>query len=349
MTSIVDTSWLAKHVRSKDHQQTQTDLKARMPDANSKKLRSEKSIFEDPVPLGSPINEGKWLMDDYEPPPFAPPWPSQDLRNKMRDESAEIHPELPLGPLASAWIDDLMAWYQKLQNHFGFNPADLAANVRNSSERWARRLEFLRDEQSELHKFVMDLINQGHAIPFKSVPKRLFQKSNPPSLAADMHRAWTAVKGDIDHGAIAPVDIQKDGLPKCVCQVRTADKSDGSARFVHNTRHVNASVDEEKTKCRLETLLRSRNMYISNGYMVGSDFSSGYHCIYVKEEHQKYLAFALHVSELPAEAIKWLQQNFPKSYYHKKRCFIFKCVTLTFGMSSSCNAFSSLVTSLVAS
>ena len=58
--------------------------------------------------------------------------------------------------------------------------------------------------------------------------------------------------------------------------------------------------------------------------MVGSDYSSGYHCIYAHEDHQQYLTFALHLSELPDGAIRWLKHEYPQAYYHKKRCFIFK-------------------------
>ena len=349
MASAVSPAWFAQHTRPPDHARASSDLRARMPAANARGLRRNKSIFEPPVPIIPPVGDGKWPMDDYEPPPFPPPWPSKSMRDKMRDESSNIHPELPLGPLASRWVGQLFEWYAKLQKQFLFDPKDLAANVRRSEARWARRLEFMREDQPELHAYVMDMIRRGHVIPLKEIPKKLFRKSNPPSLAADKDRAWAAVKGDIEHGAVQPVNIPEEGVPECVCPVRTADKNDGTARFVHNTRHVNKCVDPEKTKCRLETLLRTRNMYMPGGYLVGSDYASGYHCIYANEDHQKYLAFALHVSELPDEAIRWLKDRYPHAYYHKKRCFIFKYRVLPFGLSSSCNAFSAVICALMAS
>ena len=110
-----------------------------MPAANAKGLRREKSIFEAPVPVVT-LGSGKWPMDDYEPPPFPPPWPSKSMRDKMRDESSNIRPDLPLGPLASRWVDQLFEWYAKFQKQFLFDPKDLAANVRRSESRWARRL-----------------------------------------------------------------------------------------------------------------------------------------------------------------------------------------------------------------
>ena len=80
---------------------------------------------------------------------------------------------------------------------------------------------------------------------------------------------------DMSHGAISPVDLSKQTLPHCVCQVRTTDKSDGTARFVHNTRHVNQCVAEGETKCELETLLRKRNIFLPGGLVIGSDYKSG--------------------------------------------------------------------------
>ena len=287
-------------------------------------------------------------MDSFDPPPIPPPWPSADEREAMRRESADSHPESPLGPLASRWVAQLVLWYEQLQQHFAFDKSNLAENVRVNAHKWRKRFQFLEEEQPELFEFIMDFIENGHySIPFSTPPSRYFRKANPPSLAADKVRAWAAIKRGIDHGAIVPSDIDNEGIPWCVCPVRTADKSNGSARFVHNTRHVNKSLDEKDTKCNLETLLRTRNMYLQDGFLIGSDYESGYHCVYVRPEHRKYLGFALHVSELTDEAREWLFKHFPESYYHRKRCFIFYYAVLPFGLGSSCKVFNTLIAMLV--
>ena len=90
-------------------------------------------------------------------------------------------------------------------------------------------------------------------------------------------------------------------------------------------------------------------MYVKNGYLIGSDYSSGYHCIHIHPDSRKYLAFALHKSELSAEAFEWLRVHYPNAYYHKKRCFIFQYDALPFGLATSCKGFNSLVAALVAS
>ena len=99
----------------------------------------------------------------------------------------------------------------------------------------------------------MDFINNEHSIPFESKPPKYFRKQNPPSLSADKERVWVAIKGDISHGVISPVNVKEKGVPWCVCPVRTAKKNDGTARFVHNTRHVNKGIAKKHTQCKLET------------------------------------------------------------------------------------------------
>ena len=301
-----------------------------------------------PVPVLQPTPGAAWPMDSFEKPPFPPPWPSDEQMAILEAESASLHPDAPLGPLAQQWTNDLCMWFKKLQKHFHFDPGDLASNVRRSAPRWRRRMQYLKHTDPQRFEEVMDLIENGHAIPFAEgvTPPRFFRRRNPPSLRADKVRAWEAILKDISHGAIAPVNIELEGMPWCVCPVRTADKSNGKARFVHNSRKVNKCIPREAVQCELETLLRIRNMFIPNGYVIGSDFASGYHCLYIRESDRTYLAFALHISELTQDALDWLRKHHPYAYVHEKRCFVFKYIALPFGLSSSCRVFSLVVTAL---
>ena len=347
MASAVDPSWVASHIRPTDHASSMANFSAQVENVDIRFGRKDRSIFDDPVSTAQWSEAKRWPMDSFEPSPFPPPWPSAELRAKMYTESAHSDPEGPLGPLASKWVADLVNWYERLQQHFKFDGSDLAANVRRNVHKWERRLQHLKKDNIELYEYLMDAIKVGHSIPFSTPPEKYFRKSNPPSLKRDKVRAWEAIKGDIAHGAIAPVDIEKDGIPWCVCPVRTADKSDGSARFVHNTRHVNKNVPKEEAECELETLLRTRNIFIKDGLLVGSDYSSGYHCLYVKKEHRKYLAFALHLSELTKEAADWLWRHHAAAYCHRKRCFIFQYLVLPFGLCTSCSLFDTLISALM--
>ena len=79
---------------------------------------------------------------------------------------------------------------------------------------------------------------------------------------------------------------------------------------------------------------------------VGLDFASGYHCISMHSKDRTFLAFALHVSELPEEAVEWLHANFANSFLPSRQCFVFEYLALPFGLSSSCKTFNDLVTAL---
>ena len=245
--------------------------------------------------------------------PFPPPEPPERILNAMHDESAHMKPSEGLGPLASQWTMNLQHWYLKLQKHFGFNPADLVGNVRRSSRRWTRRLKYLWTSNKPLYESIISDIDEGHRIPFASTPKKFFRRRNPPSLALDKTRAWAAITKDIAHGALRPVNIPVEGIPHCVCPVRTADKSDGSARFVHNSRKVNQNIPRDEVTCELESLMKTRNIHIPGGYAICSDFTSGYHCLGMFPEHQKYVAFALHSAiRAPKARVRMAPQSLPR-------------------------------------
>ena len=349
LDSSVRADWFSSDSRPQDHIQATEMSKKLGPEGSFRELKSDRRAWSDPVPILQPVHNATWPMDGDEPPPFPPPWPTKAEREAMRIESAGIHPECPLGPRASKWVQDLERWYSDLQTHFRFDPSNLPANLRANSHKWRKRLAFLKKDNAPLLQEIMSNIEKGHLIPFESPPSKFFRRRNPPSLKEDRKRAWDAILKDIQHGAIKPVDLSKESIPTCVCPVRTANKNDGKARFVHNSRRVNKTIPKKATQCTLETLLRARNMYIPNGFIVGSDYASGYHCLGMRKEHQRFLAFALHVDELTPEALRWLSDNFPNSYHKEKRCFIFKYAALPFGLSSSCKAFNDLICALLGS
>ena len=346
MDASVHPSWFAPAKRPRDHNDAIESLLNARGDQQQSNLRRHKRMFDKPVELLDAPGGCTWPMLTDEPCPFPPPTPTADLMQAMRDESAHLPPSEGIGPLASMWTQRLQRWYLKLQKHFGFNPADLAGNVRRSRHRWSRRLQYLWTSDKPLYESIMSDITVGHKIPFKTTPKKCFRRENPPSLALDKTRAWAAIMKDIAHGALRPVNIPLEGLPHCVCPVRTADKNDGSARFVHNSRKVNKHIPREAVTCELESLMRTRNIHIPGGFAIGSDFTSGYHCIGMFPQHQKYVAFALHVSELPDQACEWLRKAYPGSYMPERKCFVFVYAALPFGLSSSCRAFNNLISAL---
>ena len=78
---------------------------------------------------------GLWIRTSLH---HTPRQPTKAQRAAMCAESAFTNPEAPLGPLASAWVDDLFKWYKKLQSHFKFDKANLAANVSRNAHNGER-------------------------------------------------------------------------------------------------------------------------------------------------------------------------------------------------------------------
>ena len=348
LDASVDVSWLNPATRPASHADAVQAASSKDTPHVRLDLRNLRAAFAKPVPVVQPVEGSAWPMDSDEPPPFPPPWPSTADRRAMQRESASSHPEAPLGPLAAAWEAKLQEWYGKLQTHFNFDPADLPANLRHNVHKWEKRLQYLLPDEHELYDSVIASIRLGHRIPFGDCePEKFFRRRNPPSLALDKDRAWLAVKKDMAHGALEPVNLARDCIPTCVCPVRTADKKDGTARFVHNSRRVNKCVPKAASACELESLLRTRNMLIPGGFLVGLDFASGYHCIAMQKDHRRFLAFALDIDEIPAHAAEWLFANFPDAFLASKNCFVFRYTALPFGLSSSCKTFNDVITALM--
>ena len=301
-----DASWFSRESRPADHADAVATVVSRAAQILRRPLRSQRAIFAEPIPISPPVNGVSWPMDADEPPPFPPPWPSSDVRARMEAESSGSHPESDLGPLAAQWVGELQSWYARLQAHFAFDPSNLPANLRNNIGKWRVRLEYLRASEPELLDEIMANIERGHVIPFGGkTPDKFFRRRNPPSLALDKERAWAAIIKDMAHGALAPVNLKRDGVPTCVCPVRTAEKNDGTARFVHNSRRVNKCVPKSASACELESLLRTRNMYIPGGFLVGLDFGECIQsCMHVCATHRCHHACGLaracvHLIHLP--------------------------------------------------
>ena len=91
-----------------------------------------------------------------------------------------------MGPLAARWVDELHAWYAKLQTFFKFDPSNLPANLKCNIHKWSKRLQYLLPDQNELFDAIIGNVEKGHKIPFgDKVSGAFFRGRNPPSLAKD--------------------------------------------------------------------------------------------------------------------------------------------------------------------
>ena len=141
--------------------------------------------------------------------------------------------------------------------------------------------------------------------------------------------------------------------------MRTAPKGlrTGKRRFVINMRFLNKHIPEAESSCDLNTLSRIRGLFqpasASRGEVWGFtlDLASGYHHFRIAEEQLELMVIAIHLSELPSAAIRWL-----RSHPSARGCedpslglFYFTVVALPFGLGPSCAVFSDIVTALAAS
>ena len=120
-------------------------------------------------------------------------------------------------------------------------------------------------------------------------------------------------------------------------------------------RFLNRLIPEEHTnKCDLETLRKVRNMLTfppdvaRRSWFITMDLASGYHNFWIHKKQWPLMGIAIHVTELPAEAIEWLRRHFPKTEDKRTETFYFIMRALPFGLSSSCAVFSDVVTALAA-
>ena len=248
----------------------------------------------------------------------------------------------------------LERWRLQLTEHFGFNSASYAANTRAAADRIAARLDFLPEAR---YKKVMDVIRNGYTVPFSREPPRFHRQSNSPDLSEHMGAAWEALRKDMDHGAVLPCNLARDGKPWVVSPVRTAPKGwrTGKRRFVINMRFLNRHIPDQESACALDTLSRIRNLLTfpdapeSPAWGITMDLASGYHYFWISKPQWKYMGFALHLSELPPEAIVYLRAVAPECEDDISGNFYFLMRALGFGLAPSCAVFSLVATSLAAS
>ena len=115
----------------------------------------------------------------------------------------------------------LSAWRDDLAEFFRLSKTDFPANPRAAADRIEARLSFLPVERRER---IMSVIREGYKVPFKSTPPPFFRHANGPDLAVNKDAAWKALKKDMEHGAVRPCNLKRDGRPSVVSPVRTAPK-----------------------------------------------------------------------------------------------------------------------------
>ena len=284
-----------------------------------------------------------------------PPMVTRALVQEVERQDPLHGPDDPPGPAAAGFVAAMAEWQSELAQHFRLSPACFWRNTRAAATRIRRRLQFLPKERLDR---IMRVITEGYTIPFTEYPPPFHRANNGPDLAEHRDEAWAALSKDMAHGAVTPCNIQLHGKPRVVSPVRTAPKGwrSGKRRFVINMRFINKFIPDAESSCDLDTLSRIRGMFQSQGtpnneaWGFTMDLASGYHHFRIAEQQLELMGIAVHASELPATAIRWL-----RSHPSAQGCedvqaglFYFTVVALPFGLGPSCAVFSDVVTALAA-
>ena len=119
-------------------------------------------------------------------------------------------------------------------------------------------------------------------------------------------------------------------------------------------RFLNRFIPDDEAKCELNTLSKLRNALLfdrpgtGKSWYFSLDMASGYHNIAVHPSQWHLMGLALHVSELPRDAVEEIRRKWPSCEDKSSSTFYFTMRALPFGLATSCAVFSDVVTALTA-
>ena len=156
-------------------------------------------------------------------------------------------------------------------------------------------------------KYVVNVIRNGYALPFNSLPKPYVIRNHK---SAQAHASFVneSVEDLLERGCVQQVD-EGDVIVSSPLGVVNNGKK---LRLILDLRYVNMHLKSQKFK--LEDWKTITEVYGKGDFLVTFDLKSGYHHIEIAEAHRKYLGF------------KWQLNSVTKS-------FVF-CV-LPFGLSTA--------------
>ena len=351
VAGAVDESWMSRRMTHSQLVETARGAVGGGASSSSSK-RVSRAVGMVPTPAQGSTSV-PWPRRTMEQGAPAPPVITSEMVEAIEAEDAVGNPDSPPGPAASAFIRQLSAWKDRLSTFFGLSSTCLASNLRSAAHRIRARILFLPRERVER---VMNIIQNGYLIPLLSAPPPFHRSHNSPDLSEHKIAAWQALRKDIGHGAVLPCDLPRQGKPSIVSPVRTAPKGwrTGKRRFVVNLRYLNRFIPDEDCTCDLETLAKVRNLFeyspevASRTWFFSMDLSSGYHNFWIHPSQWHLLGIALHVSELPPEAVTYLREHFPNCEDRASGNFYFLMRALPFGLGPSCAVFSDVITALAA-
>ena len=159
----------------------------------------------------------------------------------------------------------------------------------------------------------MDIIRNGHGLPFASIPQDCFLRNNKSAL---MHPKFVedAIFKLLEDGCIQ----EASSPPRCVYPLSVAEGK--KLRLVLDLRHVNPHLHCPKFK--YDDLACLSETFEQNFWFFTWDLKSGYHHVLIRHEHRCFLGFSWTINDV-------------------LRFFI--CNVLPFGLCSACFCFTNII------
>ena len=146
-----------------------------------------------------------------------------------------------------------------------------------------RNIQFWK--QINANQFVLDTIENGYKLPFKSIPPPKIMKNNRSALENKEFVA-KSIQELIEKGCVE----ECDSAPLVVNPLTVSVQSNGKKRLILDLRHVNEHLIQEKFK--YEDWKIALQYIEKQGYMFSFDLKSGYHHIDINSEFVQYLGFS---------------------------------------------------------
>jgi len=135
------------------------------------------------------------------------------------------------------------------------------------------------------NEHVLDVIQHGYKIPFKTEPNEIFIKNNRSSLD-NQDFVKSEIVGLLKKGCISEVHRK----PKVVNPLTVTYNKSSKPRMVLDCRHINPHLF--KFRFKYEDSAVARELFRKNDYLFGYDLKSAYHHIEIFQEHRQYLGFS---------------------------------------------------------
>ena len=168
------------------------------------------------------------------------------------------------------------------------------------------------------NQYILDIIEHGYKIPFKTLPLSDHLKNNKSSLDHPKF-VETAILDLVKCGAV----IQSTNKPYVINPLTVAQNTN-KLRLVLDLRHINKRIDLDKIK--FEDWKVALQLVKQGDFLFSFDLKSGYHHIGIHKEHQKFLGFS------------WNFDGHIKYFYF---------IVLPFGLASAGHIFTKTIKCLV--